>query len=92
MTPAPPLLPDTEWRHLLSVLQLDSLKGDKQSKDLFEKLSTTPTKRGFLLKVYKELKTWLKSDSECRLVITDSDLETAFAVLDEELRTTEAHR
>ena len=46
MTPAPPPLSDTEWRHLLSVLQLDSLKGDKQSKDLFEKLSTTiPSER-----------------------------------------------
>ena len=31
-------LTNAEWRHLLSVIQIDSLKGDKQSKELFEKL------------------------------------------------------
>lgn len=27
-----------EWRHLVSVIQLDSLKGDKQSEKLFQKM------------------------------------------------------
>ena len=34
-------LSESEWRHLISILQLDSLKGDKQSIDLLEKFCTT---------------------------------------------------
>ena len=45
-------LSDAEWRHMISVLQLDSLKGDKQSIDLLEKLSIpTPSERDKVLDI-----------------------------------------